>query len=299
MSAINRATHERGHPDTAPQPYTSRLTVVVEPDELATEVDDKTVVAEEVCATAEREEPRNSVSESERSAAAVRGPLLAVCGLCGGAGTSTLAYLVALAGAREGPGLVLVADTGGPSGGLSQYARVEAPRSLTEAAELVARGLPTGQLVARTSDGLRVLATGPRFALECERHGVGLLQDHARERYALTAIDCGTLAREAEHVALAKASHVAWVLPATDSAVRRARGVLEAVNPLAAAELIVARHDERQPKATVRELRRLAEHRRAALVLAPSLPDLAGGDVDRALELGQVSLQAIRGVLRR
>jgi Flp pilus assembly CpaE family ATPase len=299
MSASNRMTRERGQPDMAPRPYTGRLAVVVEPDEIETEPGAGTAIAEELCAPAEREEAWGSVSELERPAVAVRGPLLAVCGLCGGAGTSTLAYLVALASVREGPGLVLVGDTGGPSGGLSQYARVEAPRSLTEAAELVARSLPTGQLVARTSEGLRVLATGPRFALECEREGVGMLLDHARERYALTVIDCGTLAREADQVALAKASHVAWVLPATRGAVRRARSVLETVNPLAAAELVVARHDDRQPKAAVRELRRLAEQRHATLVLAPGLPDLAGGDVDRALELGQVSLQAIRGVLRR
>jgi Flp pilus assembly CpaE family ATPase len=299
MSASNRATRERGHSDMTSRPYTGRLTVVVEPNEFETEPDESTPGAEELCATTEHEEPRNSVGESERAAMPVRGPLLAVCGLCGGAGASTLAYLVALAAAREGPGLVLVGDTGGPSGGLSHYIRVAAPRSLVEAAELVARGLPTGQLVARTSDGLRVLATGPRFALECARDGVELLLDHARERYALTVIDCGTLAREADQVALAKASHVAWVLPATDGAVRRVRGVLEAVNPLRGTELIVARHEERQPKAAVRELRRLAEHRRATLVLAPSLPDLAGGDVDRALDLGQVSLQAIRGVLRR
>ena len=39
---------------------------------------------------------------------AVRGALLAVCGLCGGAGASTLAYLVALAEARRRSAAVLV-----------------------------------------------------------------------------------------------------------------------------------------------------------------------------------------------
>ena len=113
-------------------------------------------------------------------------------------------------------------------------------------------------------------------------------------------VDCGTLAREADQVALAKASHVAWVLPATGSGVRRARRVLEAANPCPSGrELIVARHDERAPKTAVRELKRLAEHRRATLVLFPSLPDLAVGQLDRALELAQVSLQAIAGALGR
>ena len=50
----------------------------------------------------------------QTNAGPVRGRLLAVCGLCGGAGASTLAYLVALAAARRHPGAVLVGDTGGP-----------------------------------------------------------------------------------------------------------------------------------------------------------------------------------------
>ena len=113
-------------------------------------------------------------------------------------------------------------------------------------------------------------------------------------------IDCGTLAREADQVALAKASHVAWVLPATASGARRGGRVLEAVNPyLPGRELIIARHDERKPKAAMRELRRLAEQRQATLVLLPSLPDLATGKLDRAIELAQVSLQAIERVLAR
>ena len=74
------------------------------------------------------------------------GPLLAVCGLCGGAGASTLAYLVALAEARRRSAPVLVGDTGGPGGGISCYAGVQAPRSLVEVADHVAAGLPAGQL---------------------------------------------------------------------------------------------------------------------------------------------------------
>ena len=212
-----------------------------------------------------------------------RGPLLAVCGLCGGAGASTLAYLVALAEARRHSDSVLVADTGGPNGGVARYAGVEAPRSLTEVATQVVAGLPAGQLVATTRSGVRVLATGPRFTPECAREGIELLLDHARERYALTVIDCGTLAREPDQVALANASHVAWVLPASATGVRRARPVLDAINPyLLGRELIVARHDDGEPKAPLRELTRLAEHRKAPLVLLASVPDLDTSDPGEA-----------------
>ena len=113
-------------------------------------------------------------------------------------------------------------------------------------------------------------------------------------------IDCGTLAREADHVALTQASHVAWVLPATVGGVRRGRPVLEAINPyLLNGELIVARQDERERKAPLSELRRLAERRHATLVLLPTLPDLTTGNTKAALDTAQVSLQAIQGVLAR
>ena len=278
MSSGDRAAPQAAGSTAAPESHARRLAVVgSEP-------------------TAEHS---GAPAEVEHGPTAVRGPLLAVCGLCGGAGASTVAYLIALAAARADPKPVLVADTGGPSGGLSWYARVAAPRSLVEAAEQIAAGLPTGQLAATGDDGLRVLATEPRFTRACAREGVELLLEHARERHALTVVDCGTLAREADQVALAKATHVAWVLPATDSAARRAGRMLAAVPCLSSSELIIARHDERKQKAAMRELRQLAEQRQATLVLLPSLPDLATGHLDHAIELAQVSLQAIERVLSR
>ena len=73
---------------------------------------------------------------------------------------------------RAARGEVLVADTGGPGGGIAHYAGVETPRSLSEVSELLAAGLPVGQLLATTGDGLRVLATGPRSRrrLRARRH---------------------------------------------------------------------------------------------------------------------------------
>jgi MinD-like ATPase involved in chromosome partitioning or flagellar assembly len=228
------------------------------------------------------------------------GPLLAVCGLCGGAGASTVAYLVALFTARRQSDPVLVCDTGGPAGGLAHHAGVATARSLVEVAEQLSVGSPPGRLYATAADGVRVLATGPRFAPGCARDGVELVLDHARGAHALTVMDCGTLTREAEQIALAKASHIAWVLPATPSGVRRGARVLDAVNPyLLGREFIVARRDEREPKAALDDLKRLAEQRDAPLVLLPHLPDLHTGKTDAALDAAQVSLQAIDGVLER
>ena len=234
------------------------------------------------------------------SASLRRGPLLAVCGLCGGAGASTLAYLTALAEARSERGDVLLADTGGPTAGIARYAGVETPRSLSEVSELLAASLPVGQLLATTSDGLRVLATGPRLAADCARDGIELLLDHARRRYTLTVIDCGTLARQADQIALAKASHVAWVLPATAGAVDRGRKTLDALAPHPSGrEMLLARHKPSDRRRALRELRDLARERRAPLILLPSLPELATGNPRAALETAQVPLQAILGALAR
>ena len=246
----------------------------------------------------------NDPSDNDRapaiSASPRPGPLLAVCGLCGGAGASTLAYLTALAAARREQGDVLLADTGSPGGGISHYTGVETPRSLSEVAELLAAGLPVGQLLATTSERVRVLATGPRLATDCAREGVELLLDHARRRYTLTVVDCGTLARQADQIALANASHVAWILPATAGAVDRGRKTLDALAPYPSGrEMLIARHEPSDRRSAVRELRDLARERRAPLILMPSLPEPATVNTPAALEAFQVPLQAILGELAR
>jgi Flp pilus assembly CpaE family ATPase len=240
-------------------------------------------------------------SHQNRTASATRGLLVAVCGLCGGAGASTQAYLIAAAGqAVLEPGTVLVADTGGPGSRLADYAGVASPRSLTEAAGLAAASQPVGQLVAVAGDGLRVLACGPGFATDCAADGVSMLLDHARSHYALSVIDCGTLARHADQITLVNATHIVWVLPATSCAARPAGRLLDQVNPsLSAAEIVVARCDPSQPQAPLRLLRGLAAQRHAPLVLMPAVGDLAATKLQEALEVSQVSLQAIRGQLAR
>ena len=250
------------------------------------------------------EEPRRPAETrtgTHRGLAPARaGSLLAVCGLCGGAGASTLAYLIALAAAGWQPRPVLVGDTGGPSGGLSDYTGVAAPNSLGELAERLAAGQPPGPLFSTTEAGLRVLATTPRLSTGCARAGVELLLEHARGAYGLTIIDCGTLAREADQIALTIATHIAWVMPATRSGARRARAVLGALDAeIAGVEFLVARRDQREPKATLDELKQLARDRRAPLILLPHLPDLSACKPSVALDAAQVPLQAIHGLLQR
>ena len=231
-----------------------------------------------------------------------RGRLLAVCGLCGGAGASTVSLLIARYARQRQGGPVLVADTGGPAGGLAAYAQTEAPRSLTELAELVQGGLPAGQPFATTRDGLRVLATGPRLPDDdgCPADGVATVLEHARAAHPLTVVDCGTLTTPADRVALRAATHVAWVLPATRSGAARAARVLEAVNAhLLGRQLVVARRDHADTKAPMRDLKALAQRCGGPLILIPHLPDLHHGKPAEALDAAQIGLQAILGALTR
>jgi hypothetical protein len=239
--------------------------------------------------------PRRSVPVPARL-----GPLLSVCGLAGGVGVTTLAYLIALAAARQLPDPVLVADTGGPSGGLAACAGVEVPRSLGELAEQLADGAPLGAGIYGTGrDGLRVLAAGPEFSSRCHANAVRELVVDAREAHGLTVVDCGTLACEADQIVAADATHVAWMLNVSDSGVERGRRVLEAAPWTAAKELIVARNDVRQARAPLRQLRRLAAERHAPVVLVPHFTRLESSGIATCADEAAVPVQAILGALRR
>jgi hypothetical protein len=242
----------------------------------------------------------NRANRSPAVAPVRLGPLLAVCGLAGGAGVTTLSYLIALAAVGQWTDPVLVADTGGPSGGLAACAGVEVERSLSELAQQLAAGVQLGGGIYATGrDGLRVLATGPEFFSRPADDQVAQLLAQAREAHGLTVIDCGTLARDAEQTAAAAATHLAWVLTATADGVRRGLWVLEGAPPMAGKELIVARNDVRQASAPLRQLRRIAAERRAPLVLVPHLAGLDGGRLDACAGAAQIPVQAILGALRR
>lgn len=247
--------------------------------------------------------PEHALNRENGSPAAARvrlGPLLAVCGLAGGAGVTTLSYLIALAAVRQWTDPVLVADTGGPSGGLAACAGVEVERSLGELAEQLAAGVaPGGGIYAAGREGLRVLAAAPEFSSPRADDQVRRLLTDTREAHGLTVIDCGTLASAPQQTAAAAATHIAWVLTATAHGVRRGLRVLQAAPPTAGQELIVARHDVRHPSAPLRELRRIAAERRASLVLVPHLAGLDAGRLDACSEAAQIPVQAILGALRR
>lgn len=228
-------------------------------------------------------------------------PLLAVVGLCGGAGASTLAYLVARSRAEAGGGPVLVGDAGGPTAGLASYAGAESGRSLPELANAIAAGASLADgLFADDVPGLRVIAAGPELETRSDPAGLARLLGDARRAHRLTVIDCGTLGGETESLILNAATHVAWVLPATLSGVRRAGRVLAAAGvEVARREIVVARHDAGGRRAPAEQLSTLAERRAAPLVLMPNIPDLAEREPEAALAAAALTLDAIAGAIRR
>ena len=128
--------------------------------------------------------------------------------------------------------------------------------------------------------------------------GSGGCSADARAAHGLTVVDAGTLARDADRAALQLASHVAWVTPASEDAVLRARRVLARIAPLGKPELLVARQCQGRP-APLGVLSDIADERRAPLVLMPALGELTAGDRARAGERAALALQAIGGLLCR
>jgi len=223
------------------------------------------------------------------------GPLLAVCGLCGGAGASTIAFLVARHAARDAGHPVLVCDTGGPTGGLAAAARVGATRSMPRtAAAVAAHEPPAGGLFADAGDGLRVMAGAPEPPVDADPAAVARVLADARAAHRLTVVDCGVPGGAVAAQVLAAASHLAWVLPATASGVRRAAAVLPLFPPDAGRrEVLVARRDAAGAPVAQRELQALAAERGAPVRLVPHLPDLAEESPDKALDLAGEALDAI------
>jgi hypothetical protein len=220
-------------------------------------------------------------------------PLLAVCGVCSGAGASTLGRLIAQAAAHAQRGEVAF-------GHVTRPAEAPAVVPLRHLLAGLLLGPPERPARLRDVPGLHAADPSAR-AGEPERAAPvrGALA-RARAEHALTVLDCGRLRRPAERLALASASHVAWVLPATASGLACARRALQRTPPAAhAAELVIARHVPTGAPARLDALRALAGERPASLVLAPRLAPWVAARDAAALEAAQVALQAILGALSR
>ena len=229
------------------------------------------------------------------------GPLLAVVGLCGGAGTTTIAYLTGTAAAIESTAPVLLGDLGGPAAGIAACANAQGGPSFTTLATYLARGQPPpGPPFTAGEYGVRLLAAPPQLDDPFDEDGASELLAQAAAAHGLTVLDCAQLTRPVERLTLAHATHVAWVLPASQSALRRGSTLLTVLGTAARGrEIVIARHHGTAGDPVLDGLTQLAEDRAAPLVLVDQLDDVAETGTERVLEQAALALQALGGVLHR
>jgi hypothetical protein len=230
--------------------------------------------------------------------AAARGTLLAVCGVWSGAGTSTIAYLIALAAARSGSGRVLLCRTHEPLI-MNTDGDEDRRRSRLALAGSAAAGLFIHPPDETRRDALQVVHANTAALAEHPAR-VGRRLARARATHALTVVDCGTLRRPIERIALAHATHLGWVIPATADGLAHARRATRAARlPTGGRELLIARGEPTSDPPPLPGLRSLAGERLAPLILLPWLSARTLQRDAAALDAAAVGLQAILGAFER
>jgi hypothetical protein len=214
------------------------------------------------------------------------GPLVVLCGLHGGAGTSTLAYALAAQAAEESPATVLLCETDAAAGDVAALTGVTSPYSLSElAGEFAVGRTPSGGTLARAGK-LRVIAAAPAAAPAVEDDAVIALMNAAQPRHGLTVIDAGTARAPLTRELLRIATHVIWMTVARPGAAQRGRVLLSGplAPAVAARQALVVRGVRRAGGAGARqqaaELRTLAADCCERLVFVTDSPGVSGAHVE-------------------
>jgi hypothetical protein len=252
-----------------------------------------------------RSGPRGAAGVAAEAALAFhspRGPLVAVCGLVGGSGASTLSYLMARRAARHSSVPVLLAELQ-DHGGLAALTGAAGPLGLRELALAVDRQDQPAVPFAELPGGLRLVAS-PRLAATEAASAAALerVLGDAHAAHGLTVVDAGQTAAPDDGTLLAAASHVLFVLAASPAALRRVEllahaGIFD--RPRGGPAALVAVATRPQPAVRIGQLRRLAERHLDRLLLVPYLPELAAGNHDRADARLEHTFTALATLLRR
>jgi Flp pilus assembly CpaE family ATPase len=208
------------------------------------------------------------------------GPLVAVCGLVGGAGTSTLTLALARQAAAASTAPVLLSEVDPLRAGLAVLAGKASPHPLAELARRVAEDAAPAQTFLELEPGLRLVAAGPQPCAVPEPVAVSALLGEARAAHGLVAIDHATGWSAASPI-IAAATHILWTVPASGAGLARARALFDSdVMPRVggATEVMVAIAHTRRPSVSVRAFRRLAATRCERLLLVPHNDAAARGE---------------------
>jgi hypothetical protein len=228
------------------------------------------------------------------------GPLVAICGLAGGAGTTTLALLLARQAAAESAAPVLLAEADPLRAGLAVLAGRATPRPLVALAQEVDDDVVPTETFVELSRGLRLIAATPQSGPSVGRDALRALLDEARNAHGLVIVDCGTQ-WTAESPVLAQATHIIWTLPATPIGLSCGQVQLTAdVVPAPGRwrEVLATTVTTHRPLVTVRALRKVARQRCDRLVLIPHSEALARGE-QVISDSTTRALTGLAGTLRR
>jgi pilus assembly protein CpaE len=142
--------------------------------------------------------------------------IVAVCGLHGGAGTTTIAALLARAAAAQQPGRVLLCDSAPGAGDLALALGASSAYNLADVARLAAaRQTPAEVPWLEQPDGLRVMARVPARRAAARTDAVIQVLRDAAAAHSLVVVDAGALQSEHATAALRAADVVVWTLDAT------------------------------------------------------------------------------------
>lgn len=194
-------------------------------------------------------------------------PLVAVIGLAGGAGATSLAFALAVEAAAAGrPSLI--AETA--DHGLREVGGAASPVGLYELPGLIEAGEWPPVFWAQV-DGVRVLTSTAARRAEGSAD-LGAVIAEARRAHSLVVLDCG---RDEPGLAAGRVTHTMYVAPASATGLERAARRLNGTRGRARGRMIlavVAVHSAARPRA--RDIRRLAESHCDTVVLAPHHPQL-------------------------
>jgi Flp pilus assembly CpaE family ATPase len=235
--------------------------------------------------------------EAAEAPAEAPATLLAVCGIAGGAGTSTLAFLTAMYVQGHSPKPILLCDTGGPGASLAALAGRGSALSLPQAATAIAADALGVPLFVPLTARLRLIGREPDFDDAPDPDGLARLLGDARGAHPVTIVDCGTLQRPVERSVAEQASSILWVTRDGPAGARQARAALRSLPLSAEREILAVRAGGGRDAAVEHELMDAADLRGASLVFVPALPDVGRAGADAALDTAQVALEAIRARL--
>lgn len=228
---------------------------------------------------------------------------MAICGLAGGAGTTTLAYQLALRAAHESRRPVLLSESEATLPGLAAIAGRTSPHAIGGSADALADDPAPEPPAVELGQGLSLLASLPRPAPAVYDEALRAVLFRASERHALVVVDCRTLDHSHAPALIASASHVVWTLPLSSDALAAGTllhecGALPA--PGGAREALVVTQMRPDARAPLSDLRELAERRNELLVVSPYSRALAarGRDAGDLSEL-TATLTQLATFLRR